>query len=468
MSLPLYCLQRTWCLTGLLLICLLMVGGCATRNRPDPTLTSTAIAIPYPTFTPTATTTATPTRRPTYTLTPTIPPTATPTATATATPTLTPAAHAEGVYANLEVHQGGSYRLRRRGDLVEADLASRRSAVQHAARQQPQVLFTLPPEFRPPFPVLRRVAGQPVLVDGSLDPTQPDPRPFRLQLEPDGRVRYLEHPDVEGVGYLAYSLHLAWGTTPAANDQAVLQILAEIAQEDISRFDQLEFEDGRITRLEQNDLTGEIPPELGQLSHLQVLRLQVAWGEHLTALPPELGQLQNLTHLNLSNNGLTVLPPELGQLQNLTYLNLSRNPVTELPPEVGQLAHLQIVHLSQSKLSVLPPELGQLQNLKLLNLSANKLIALPPELGQLANLTTLYLRGNQLTALPPELGQLGNLRKLHLDSNQLAELPPELDQLANLESLNLSGNPWTGCLPVAWRDQGINFTFSKHPPFCNE
>ena len=208
----------------LLLFCLLAGAGCAARGRPAAVLTATApptlspltstptapptlprpavstpksTATPRPSFTPTATFTPTPTLTvaptavPTFTATPTFPP----------TPTLTPSAQVEGVYANLEVHQGGSYRLRRRGDRVEADLVSTRSAVQHAARQQPQVLFTLPPAFRPPFPVLRRVVGQPVLIDGSLDSAHPDPRPFRLQLAPDGAVRYLDHPDVEGVGY---------------------------------------------------------------------------------------------------------------------------------------------------------------------------------------------------------------------------------------------------------------------------
>ena len=94
----------------------------------------------------------------------------------------------EGVYANLVDHHHGSYHLRRRGDRVEADLVTTRSPVQHAARQQPPpALFTLPPAFHPLFPAWRRVVGQAVLAGGSLDPASPDPRPFRLQIEPDGR-----------------------------------------------------------------------------------------------------------------------------------------------------------------------------------------------------------------------------------------------------------------------------------------
>ena len=167
----------------------------------------------------------------------------------------------EGVYANLEVHQGGRYRLRRRGDRVEADLVSTSSAVQHAARQQPQVLFTLPPAFRPSFPILRRVVGQPVLADGSPDPASPEPRPFRLQMEPDGAVRYLDHPDVEGVGYLAYSLHLTWGTTAAAHDLAVLQILE--AHLGTIQQDGVRFEDGRVTALDTIQVERPAPPRTG-------------------------------------------------------------------------------------------------------------------------------------------------------------------------------------------------------------
>ncbi len=373
----------------------------------------------------------------------------------------------EGVYANLEVHQGGSYRLRRRGDLVEADLASTSSAVQHAARQQPQVLFTLPPEFRPPFPVLRRGSGQLVLVDGSPDPTQPDPRPFRLQLEPDGRVRYLDHPDVADLGYLAYNLNLTWGTTRAANDQAVLLILAEVGKSDHQP--RVTFEAGRLTKLTKYDLTGEIPPELGQLSNLQVLSLRGDVNQGLAGpIPPELGQLAKLAHLDLQDNQLTALPPEIGQLQNLRILELDHNQLTALPPVLGQLQNLRTLSLAYNQLTTLPPELGQLQSLGWLYLHRNQLTTLPPELGQLQNLTTLVLSSNQLTALPPELGQLQSLQLLNLYDNQMTAVPPELGRLQNLTRLELRENPLTGCLPAGWRDLGIRIQFSEPLPFCTD
>ena len=439
--------RRTWYRTGLLLFCLLTGAGCAARNppasTPAPMTPTIPIATPWLRFT------------------------ATPTPTPTVTPMITPAPQVEGVYANQAVDHVGRYHLLRRDEFVEATFETTRSPVQAWARPQPQTLFRLPPEFRPPFPVLRRVAGRPVLADGSPDPTQPAPRPFRLQIEPDGRVRYLEHPEMADLSYLAYSLNLLWGTTPATCDQAALQILAEFGDSDSQPF--AEFEGGRITHLAKLDLRGEIPPELGQLQHLRILALG-GDGNHDTELPPELGQLQRLTYLDLTSNQLTELPPELGQLQHLIYLDLTSNQLRALPPEFGQLQHLtklelngnqlralppefgQLQHLTElelaeNQLTELPPEFGQLQHLTYLDLTSNQLRALPPELGQLQHLTKLDLIGNQLRALPPELGQLQDLAELYLAENQLTELPPEIGQLVNLNNLLLGRNQLTELPP---------------------
>ena len=220
------------------------------------------------------------------------------------------------------------------------------------------------------------MVGQPVLADGSPDPASPDPRPFRLQLEPDGRVYYLDHPEVADLGYLAYNLHLTWGITPAANDQAVLQILAEVAQGDMRESGRMQFADGRLTQLELdwNRLTA-LPPELAQLQHLESL---ILGSNQLTALPPELGQLANLETLILGSNQLTTLPPELSQLHNLTTLNLWMNQLTALPPELGQLQYLTTLNLRSNQLTALPPELGQLQNLAGLDLRENPLTGCLP------------------------------------------------------------------------------------------
>ena len=128
-------------------------------------------------------------------------------------------------YDNLAEHAAGRYTLQLAGTRVAATFATSRSPVQHWAREVPQPLFTVPEPFRLPYPVLRTVEGTPVLADGTPDPNHPEPRRFLLRVEPDGAVHYVDDDHVEGVGFLAYELDIVWGTTPAANDRAVLEIL---------------------------------------------------------------------------------------------------------------------------------------------------------------------------------------------------------------------------------------------------
>ena len=228
--------------------------------------------------------------------------------------------------------------------------------------------------------------------------------------------------------------------------------------------------------LGQNQLTGEIPSELGQLSNLEELQLgpnqltgEIPSGlEDLTNLitlflngnqltgeiPSELGQLSNLTTLFLNWNQLTgEIPSELGQLTNLQSLYLGQNQLTgEIPSELGDLTNLIALYLRTNQLTgEIPAELGQLSNLWVLDLGQNQLTGeILSELGQLTNLQSLYLGQNQLTGeIPSELVQLSNLQSLYLGQNQLTgEIPSELVQLSNLEDLHLRYNQLTGEIPA--------------------
>jgi hypothetical protein len=82
------------------------------------------------------------------------------------------------------------------------------------------------------------------------------------------------------------------------------------------------------------ELSGEIPPEIGRLTNLELLFLN---SNQLTGeIPPEIGNLTNLHTLYLNNNQLTgEIPPEIGNLTNLTSLNLYINQLTgEIPIEI--------------------------------------------------------------------------------------------------------------------------------------
>ena len=210
---------------------------------------------------------------------------------------------------------------------------------------------------------------------------------------------------------------------------------------------------GKLANLEvlvlgEDDLTGEIPPELGKLANLEGLAL----GSALTGeIPPELGKLASLEVLVLEDNGLAgEIPPELGNLANLEDLHLAANGLTGvIPPELGKLASLERLDLEHNNLTVIPPELGKLASLERLDLEHNNLTEIPPELGKLASLEVLNLEYNNLTGeIPPELGKLANLRELELNWNALTgEIPPELGKLASLEVLNLEDNNLTGEIP---------------------
>lgn len=175
--------------------------------------------------------------------------------------------------------------------------------------------------------------------------------------------------------------------------------------------------------------------------------------------------------LNLSNNQLSgTIPPELGNLTGLITLELGSSGELLLadnqlrgtiPPELGNLINLTTLALGGNQLSgTIPPELGNLVNLITLSLAANQLTgSIPTESGNLMNLTTLYLSANQLSGyVPIELGNLINLSSLSLASNQLrGYIPPELGNLTNLTYLRFNDNQFSGCYPSEWCD--FNFSY---------
>ena len=212
--------------------------------------------------------------------------------------------------------------------------------------------------------------------------------------------------------------------------------------------------DGRVTGLDlnENQLSGPIPAELGSLYNLESLGLSV--NQLNGPIPTELGGLANLESLSLSGNELSgSIPVELGSLSNLEQLGLGFNKLSgSIPTELGNLANLEGLGLGFNKLSgSIPSELGSLSNLQRLSLYDNELSGLiPAELGSLSKLRVLYLSGNKLSgSIPAELAGLASLRELWLSDNQLSgPIPAELGSLTNLEQLSLGGNELSGPVPA--------------------
>ena len=116
------------------------------------------------------------------------------------------------------------------------------------------------------------------------------------------------------------------------------------------------------------------------------------------------------------------IPPELGNLTHLTGLYLQVNQLSgPIPPELGDLANLRILRLWSNDLSgPIPPELGNLGSVEDLDVFGNDLSGpIPPELGELASLTRLQLGSNSLTGLiPRRLLDLTRLTRFHFGRNE--------------------------------------------------
>jgi len=104
---------------------------------------------------------------------------------------------------------------------------------------------------------------------------------------------------------------------------------------------------GNVTALQLrgNNLTGEIPAELGNLPRL--ITLVLANNNLNGPIPAELGDLVDLKVLDLLSNDLTgAIPPELGKLGNLEALVLGGNNLGgAIPVELGNLTKLVNLHL---------------------------------------------------------------------------------------------------------------------------
>ncbi|CAD6334494.1 unnamed protein product [Miscanthus lutarioriparius] len=265
--------------------------------------------------------------------------------------------------------------------------------------------------------------------------------------------------------------------------------------------------DGGVTELSLQyvDLFGGVPANLTALG--STLSRLVLTGANLTgAIPPELGELPALAHLDLSNNALTgpipaglcrpgskletlylnsnrlegALPDAIG---NLTSPGASSSTTTSSParyrrPSAGWPAlrcsvaagtrtsralflprsaiapQLTMIGLAETSINgPLPASLGRLKNLTTLAIYTALLSGpIPPELGQCTSLENIYLYENALSgSIPAQLGRLKRLTNLLLWQNQLVGIiPPELGSCPGLTVVDLSLNGLTGHIPVSF------------------
>ena len=215
--------------------------------------------------------------------------------------------------------------------------------------------------------------------------------------------------------------------------------------------------EGYVTLLDLRDnrLSGELPPELGNLSRLREwsLRDNQLNGE----IPPELGNLFHLEVLSLERNRLSgPIPPSLGNLAVLTNLRIWGNELHgEIPPALANLSVLRRFVVGANELTgEIPSWLGDLPYLSSIYLGGNKLTGvIPDNLAKLTDVTYFNVNRNRLTGDIPSWLADFPLRQLYLNDNQLTgDIPSGLSDLPDLEWLWLGGNSLSGCVPGALRD----------------
>ncbi|XP_044473999.1 probable LRR receptor-like serine/threonine-protein kinase At1g06840 [Mangifera indica] len=220
-------------------------------------------------------------------------------------------------------------------------------------------------------------------------------------------------------------------------------------------FDSINGTDGHLhvqeLRLLNMNLSGSLAPELGLLSHLQILDFM--WNDLTGSIPKEIGNLSSLSRLLLNGNRLSgSLPEELGKLSNLDRLQVDVNSISgTIPKSFANLSRVKHLHLNNNSIfGQLPPELSKLSELHHLLVDNNNLTGyLPPEYSEMPALRILQLDNNNFAGaeIPPMYGNFPNLLKLSLRNCSLQGAVPDLSRITRFYDLDLCRNQLTGHIP---------------------
>ena len=216
-----------------------------------------------------------------------------------------------------------------------------------------------------------------------------------------------------------------------------------------------------VLDLSGNELTGELPTQLGRIETLRSLLAPL--NQLAGTLPTQLGAInsrwgvEDLLELNLRGNIISgTLPTELGAHTRLRAIDLRENQLSGSVPAllVGGMTELSSFHAHNNPLlsGTLPSELGNLASLRYLDLSRTSISgSLPSSIGGLPLLTALHMDGNRLSgSIPDELTALGMLRTLRLPDNNLnGTLPVNIGELRSLQVLDVYNNSMEGDVPAS-------------------
>ncbi|GER31752.1 leucine-rich receptor-like protein kinase [Striga asiatica] len=216
---------------------------------------------------------------------------------------------------------------------------------------------------------------------------------------------------------------------------------------------------GNVSTLKQLNLSynqfapGRVPPELGNLTNLEVLWLTET--NLIGEIPDSLGRLGRLTDLDLAYNSLSgPIPSSITELASVVQIELYNNSLSgELPSEGwSRMKFMRRLDASMNDLTgTIPAQLCEL-SLESLNLYENDLRGeLPVAIADSPNLYELRLFHNKLSgALPTNLGKTSPLRWIDISANNfIGRIPEGLCSKGALEELLLIDNSLSGEIPAS-------------------
>ncbi|KAL2925493.1 Receptor-like protein kinase HSL1, partial [Bienertia sinuspersici] len=211
----------------------------------------------------------------------------------------------------------------------------------------------------------------------------------------------------------------------------------------IEALDLIEFD------LSQNNLTGIIPAEIGNLSKLEVLNL--FQNQFHGIIPPKIALLPSLKVLKLFSNRLSgTLSPEFGLHSTLEYFEVPDNAFTgQLPKNLcsgGKL--LGVVAFNNYLNGTIPTSLSQCNSLLAVKLYNNSLSGeVPQGLWTLQHMSTMLLSRNQFSGkLPEKLAS--NLSRIEINNNRFSGKIPSVSGWKNLQVFEATDNLITGTVPL--------------------
>ncbi|XP_048441873.1 probable LRR receptor-like serine/threonine-protein kinase At1g53440 [Pyrus x bretschneideri] len=266
----------------------------------------------------------------------------------------------------------------------------------------------------------------------------------------------------------------------------------------------------KIIKLKGLNLTGVIPEEFGDLTHLEEIDLTHNYisgsipaslsrcpirslyllGNRLSGsipagdftllrelvlednqfegpLPQNLGRLTHLERLLLSANDFTgTIPESYGYLKNLIDFRIGGSQLSgKIPEFIGNWSKLQKLDLQGTSMEgPIPYTISSLKDLKELMISDLDGPSMPfPTLKYMKNIQIVILRNCSISGtIPNYLGKLTKLLILDLSFNKLTgEIPQTIERAHHLSFLCLSNNILTGEVPIgilqSKRDQDLSY-----------